>query len=64
MTLDREDIMAICEALLPKIRQEIRSATSEDLRLQAEYLVTLPIEERKARARAQMAADRRQRAGR
>jgi hypothetical protein len=42
------------------IREEVRAANNQDLRLEAEYLVTLPIEERKRRAREQMAAERRQ----
>lgn len=55
MVLQADDI-----ALLRQIiREEVRAATSEDLRLQAEFLVTLPIEERKRRAREQMAAERR-----
>jgi len=60
LTLDRDDIAAICEALLPRIKAEIRAATNDDLRLQAEYLVTLPIDERKRRAREMMAAENRQ----
>lgn len=59
MTLDRDDI-----ALLRQIiREEVRAATSEDLRLEAEYLVTLPIAERKRRAKEQMAAERRKSKG-
>lgn len=55
MLLQADDI-----ALLRQIiREEMRAAHSEDLRLEAEYLVTLPIEERKRRAREQMAAERR-----
>lgn len=55
MTFDRDDI-----ALLRQIiREEVRSANSQDLQLQAEFLVTLPIEERKRRAKEMMAAERR-----
>lgn len=59
MTLDAQDIAAICEALLPRIREEIRAANSNELRLQAEYLITLPLEERKRRAREQMRMEKR-----
>lgn len=57
MVLQADDIAMLRQI----IREEVRAATSEDLRLQAEFLVTLPIEERKRRAREQMAADRRNR---
>lgn len=55
MLLHADDIALIRQI----IREEVRAANSDDLRLQAEYLVTLPIEERKRRAREQMAAERR-----
>lgn len=56
MILQADDIALLRQM----IREEIRAATSEDLRLEAEYLVTLPVEERKRRAREMMAAERRQ----
>jgi hypothetical protein len=55
MLLHADDIALIRQI----IREEVRAANSEDLRLQAEYLVTLPIEERKRLAKEQMAAERR-----
>lgn len=54
MTLDRDDITLIRQI----IREEVRAANSVDLQLQAEYLVTLPLEERKRRAREQMKLER------
>lgn len=55
MFLQADDIALIRQI----IREEVRAANNADLRLEAEYLVTLPIEERKRRAKEQMAAERR-----
>lgn len=60
MVLQANDIDSLLGQIRQIIREEVRAANSDDLRLQAEYLVTLPIEERKRRAKEQMAAERRQ----
>ena len=54
MTLDADDIALIRQMM----REEVRAANNHDLRLEAEFLVTLPIAERKRMAKEQMAADR------
>ncbi len=57
MTLDAQDI-ALLRAM---IREEMKISNNQDLQLQAEYLVTLPVEERKRRAKAAMLEENRQR---
>ncbi|NJD36706.1 MAG: hypothetical protein FIA89_00050 [Geobacter sp.] len=56
MTLDRDDILLLRQI----IREEVQAAGNKDAQLQADYLVTLPVEERMRRAREQMKAERQQ----